>query len=769
MLISLRAGCLMMTGAVLGTLALTAEADDTAAVADNPATPPAPAAASAAPTDGQLQEVVVTATKRAEGARTIPGSVAAITGGELEKRGAQDIADIAKLVPGVNLTQPADGALRVSIRGISAEPNTNPTTGILFEDISFSDAYLPRVTLDPSPFDLKNVEILKGPQGTLFGAESLNGAIRYEPEQPRYGKWEGKYFGQYEGIGDGANGQNAGAAVNVPLGDRLALRLVGVERSDPGYVDNLVTGKKNINGLDQTSARAILGFEPTEEFTAKLTYAWQKTNLLDLPTTDNRSGNLSAANRPRSSPSEQAYNFALLDMRYEFSWATFVSQSAYIGKTFSDYVDASSRANSPPPAPQLPVEAHPDAGRSHAVSQEFRLVSADAANNPWQWVTGFYASRQSIVYALRDVWGDPSVSPATTAAIQTPNYAPIPLGALWLASGEPDVLDLNTDATVKEIAAFGDLTRHLGKDWDISLGGRLYRTSSGGESVKTGLLVGLLGFPNSTQTIDDEIVARGFNPKGSITWRPSGNVMTYATISKGFRVGGVQPYFTSPGATMPAPNTFKSDTIWNYEVGTRTQWLHNTLHADFNAFLERWKDPQVFVLPQGQVIPYLDNVGGVRSRGVEGSLQYLFPVPGLSLNVAAAYTYADATQALLLSDGSTAPAGSQWPVAPKWQTTTTLTYTRPVGEWQLSGMLTHDYISTAIYAISQPEQIYGYQTLDAQLGVASRQRKWLPEMALLVNNVSNERGITNAFSGTHYNDVTYIQPRTFIVRLSGRF
>ncbi|HEY3655309.1 MAG TPA: TonB-dependent receptor [Steroidobacteraceae bacterium] len=723
---------------------------------------------SGTPTD-EIPEIVVTATLRAENLRDIPASITAITGAELERRNVQNIEDIAKLTPGVTFTQPADGALRISMRGISADPNTNPTTGVLFGDVSFTDGYLPRVTLNPNPFDLKDVEVLKGPQGTLYGAGSLNGAIRYVPEEPRFGQWETKYFAQYMGMSGDSNGQSVGGAFNVPFGDVLALRVVAVERKDPGYVDNRLTGQNNINSLDQDSVRAILAFRPVENFQATLTYAWQQLQIDDAATTDNRDGSLTVSNHPRSSPSEQKYSFIELKTLWDLDWATFVFEGAYIRKSYWDYVDASSRANEPPPAPQLPVEAHPDNGNSRTVSEELRLTSNDAPGNIWKWVTGAYASRESTAFSLRDIWGSPNVSPFTTAAIQDPNYAPIPLGSLWALTGQPDILDLDTDVIVKELAWFGNIAWRFAPNWDLSAGGRFYRTSSGGTSTKTGLLVGLLGFPNAKQTINDTIVEQGFDPKASLTWHATDNIMTYAAISKGFRVGGVQPYFTSPGSTIPAPNTFKSDSLWNYEIGTRTQWLQNTLHIDVTAFYERWKDPQVFVLPPGQLIPYLDNVGGVNSEGGDVALQYLLPIPGLSFKASAAYTHAVTTQALLLSNGTTAPSGSDWPATPKWQTSATLAYERNVGQWNLGSFLTHSYISRSIYALSQPDAIYGYYTLDAQLSVGNQSIKWLPDVSFIVNNLSDQRGITNAFSGTRYNDVTYIPPRTFFVRVSGHF
>ncbi|WP_162932290.1 TonB-dependent receptor plug domain-containing protein [Solimonas sp. K1W22B-7] len=138
---------------------------------------------------------MVTATKRDKALSEIPASIVSVSAEELERRGIQGVEDIVKLVPGVNLT--ADlGIPRITIRGIAAETGTNLTTGVLFGNISFVDSYVPVVALDPNPFDLQSVEILKGPQGTLFGASALNGAIRYVPAPPQFGEMTARYFTQ---------------------------------------------------------------------------------------------------------------------------------------------------------------------------------------------------------------------------------------------------------------------------------------------------------------------------------------------------------------------------------------------------------------------------------------------------------------------------------------------------------------------------------------------------------------------------------------------
>ncbi|HVT34339.1 MAG TPA: TonB-dependent receptor plug domain-containing protein, partial [Nevskiaceae bacterium] len=208
-----------------------AAADSAAAAATIPVEPlrtdasPQPAAPASTGDATQLEEVVVTATKRAKNVREIPATIVGFSGEQLERDNVKGMEDLARLVPGVNYTMPSEGTPRITIRGIAGQPATNATTGILYGDISFNDTYLPRVVPDPLPFDLQTVEILKGPQGTLFGAGALNGAIRYVPEPAKPGVWETKYTAEYTRVHEGDRGAPVyGAVVNAPLygGDTAA-------------------------------------------------------------------------------------------------------------------------------------------------------------------------------------------------------------------------------------------------------------------------------------------------------------------------------------------------------------------------------------------------------------------------------------------------------------------------------------------------------------------------------------------------------------------
>ncbi|AXQ28578.1 hypothetical protein D0B54_07725 [Solimonas sp. K1W22B-7] len=728
-----------------------------------------PAGLKAPPQHAQIEEIVVTATKREQSLREIPAAITALNGADLEKQGIQGVEDISRLVPGVTVNTPSEGATRVTIRGIAASAATNSTTGVLFGDVSFTDAYLPRAALDPNPFDLKSVEVLKGPQGTLFGAGALNGAIRYVPEPPKFGEWQSKYFVQYTSIDQGDAGPIYGAAVNIPFfGEKAALRIMGFDRESPGYIDNSQLGD-DVNRLDQQGMRAILGWRPNDDWDTALTYAYQKTDQADFPIADNLDGRLSTDNRPRHSTAHVDYDFADLVIKRRFDWAEFVSDTSYVRKRSNGFFDASSRL---PGGGQTPLRAsQPDQSESKTLGQELRLVSTDDSGSPWSWAVGAFGWRQEI-----------ESQPELRASVELPgglNGLPPLLydlidrlypgaGDLIAEDGSLVLARIRTDAEIREMALFGDITRRLGDSVELSVGGRLYRTTSGGSVRQTGLLI--LASGRSELGIDGELEEQGFNPKVSLLWHASDSIIVYGGASKGFRAGGIQPGYQLVPLARPPPDFFKSDTIWSYEAGLRTDWFGGAMHFDITGFFTDWKDPQVFQLGNNGLTSYIDNAGGVESQGVEMALQTLLPY-GFMLSVSGSWTDTVTTKPFLAQDGSTVAPGQEWPFAPHLQTAATLGYMGNVGGWDLNASVTHSFLGKAYSSLEddQKQAIFDFQQLDLQFGVANPSLRWLPEVSFLVNNALDERGVANQFQGGGYVDVTYIRPRAYTLRLSGNF
>jgi len=739
--------------AVLPTLALPQAAAPIPAV-DEPS-PPA-----------QIEEVIVTATKRAENVRDIPASIAVLSGEDLERRGAQDTADIVKLVPGANVTSTGDSPQRVTIRGISSDIGTSSTTGILFGNVSFTEAWTPVVALDPNPFDMGSVEVLKGPQGTLYGASALNGAVRYVPTLPKFGTYEVKWFGQYTSVHEGDAGPSYGAAVNLPFGDTLALRMMAFDRESPGYIDNPRAGGDDVNRTDQQGARALLGWRPGERWDLLLTGAWQQTDLRDVGIADNDAGDLETRDRPRASPNHTQYALADLAITYDGDGAQFVSDTSYVEKGGHNFFDASSRITG---SGLLPLTAQYYVGDSSTISQEFRLVSVDDPQSRWKWVAGVFGWQQDV----RNTMTVPLAIELTPLATIIDALHLGPLGSLLSDSGSPIVTQTDGDVRIRELAAFGELTRRFGDSVEVSLGGRLYRTESGGSNAQSGIYV-LAQQLQSPYVIRGEVREHGFNPKASIVWHLDDDILAYGLVSKGFRVGGIQTGLTSSFGRAAAPETFKSDTLWNYEAGVRTQFFHNALQVDLTGFLVDWKNPQSLQPDASGLTVYIDNVGGVRSKGADLSLQYRFPWAGMKLTSSVSYADTVITSPFTTATGDIYPTGTNWPLAPKWQTASTLSFLHPLGDWLLGGYASYTTIGKTAPTFGAHE-VFGYHQIDLQFSVANPAIRWLPEVALIVSNLSDERGITNAFTSgvptpaLAAEEYYYITPRAITVRLMGRF
>jgi iron complex outermembrane receptor protein len=704
----------------------------------------------------QLEEVVVTSTKRVKALREIPASISVLQGDKLEGQGAQGMEDYLKYVPGVSFAPQDIGFNAVSVRGISGDPYTSQTTGVLFGDISFNDYFKPKVTLDPNPFDLQTVEVLKGPQGTLFGAASLNGAIRYVPEPVNLGITEVKYFAQYTRIAQGSADPVYGGVLNVPFADNTAgVRLMGFARKTPGYVDNSQVGGPDVNSLEQDGLRAMAAFAPGNwQVTAM--HARQETDVRSVATTDNADGQLKTDNQPRLSPSHTYYDLSDLGIRHRFDWAEVVSETAKVRTKANSFYDLS----------RLTSETQPGFGvsvvhDSDTWSQEFRIASIDDAADRWQWTAGVFGVYQEIFDVLGAPVGDP-ILPAEVVGL----LAALPIlsnlftdeGALTLSTGTLDV-------TVTELALFGEITRRLGDSIELTAGGRLYRTRLSGTAT-TEMLA------NDT-VLNGDLKEQGFNPKASITWKPSPHLLTYATVSRGYRLGGFQPTPQAVGPKQPPPY-FESDQIWNYEAGIRTQWLKRTLRVDLTGFYEQWKNPQLAQADASAVNQWVDNVGGATSKGAEFAAQYRFPIEGLTLSATANFLRTLTTEPFLTATNTQVPTGSEWPYAPKWQTATSLSYAVRLGSWLVNPSVAHTYSSKAWTTLDHYGQVFGASLWDAQLALGNPSIRWLPAITLTVSNLADKRMKTMnrppaSTSPSPYTDVIYVTPRTLTLRLSGQF
>ena len=730
---------------------------------------PAPVRSDEASAPAMLDTVMVTATKREANPRDLPSSVTALRGEDLEQHGYQGQEDFLKLIPGVTFSNDTITANRITIRGIGADLNTSNTTGVFLGDVPFEDPILPRVTLDPNPFDLARIEVLKGPQGTLFGGSALNGAVRYVPNDPQIGQWEAKTFFQMEDVHLGSTGPIYGAAINIPAGDKVAIRVVGFDRHSPGWVDDLQRNLNDVNQTNQSGGRALALWRPADSWKITAMGAIQDTHLPDNSITDNREGRLSRSDTPAASPIRTKYDLETLGVQYSLPMFDVLSQTSRTSKRFGGIVDASRIGNVTDRPPQsVTITNH---NESQSVMQELRLTSSPDFDPRWKWMGGAFYRRVHIT-EVSDIL-------ASNLALPIPPAILGGLGSIVPGFGGYITEDgkLNTargaaqPIVVSELALFGEASATFWESFEATLGLRAFRTRSDSRILFSGPLTANQSLNSgSTETVKQgTLQEHGINPHVALSYKFNRHISLYTSAARGFRFGGAQVLVGT--LTSQAPDVYKSDTLWSYELGLRTQWLENTLIADVTPFLIDWINPQLQQADSTGLGSYFDNVGGARGKGVELALRYLTPLPGLALSFAGSYVDTVTTKPFTTSTGVHTQPGTRWPLAAKWQSASTISYLHPLFDsWAGGGTLVYSTISSAPNTLSYLDTVFGFKTLDVMLNLSNPEWTSKPELSLSLNNATDVRGILSGVNNPQFpKDHNYIRPRTLVARVAFAF
>ncbi len=781
-----RAICLA-AAVLLPALATAAENEEvqTIPVADSAAQRPAAVAQEAPGGAVKLDDIMVTATKREKSARDIPVSISAVRGEDLEKMGARDMKDYMMQVPGLTMDEDNKGEAggrRLTIRGVGPSgTDGNQTVGQFVGDIPMTDPVGNRMTPDLDPFDLRTVEVLKGPQGTTFGATALNGAIRYVPNPAEPGLWHARGFVDVNRAKFGALSKVYGAAANVPLGGTLALRAAGVLQDAGGLYDNLQRNDIDADSRRKWSARGLLHWAPWEPLTVGLMYLKQSSRANDLLTADNAD---TFTNSFKPGPSHLATQFSLanLDIRYTLGdWGTLVGQSSRQTKHVEIDADASLRALG-----QYGIESVRGytssgiEGRMH----ELRWVSADGGR--WNWIVGGFMQDYRLDNSDDTYVATPEqfaqVNPLLSL-ITTPLLPGLikPNGILLFGSRVAPL-------KARERSFYGELSLRVFDDWELTVGGRRYQTSIDATLEATGAAVATTLVDNGGEVVSHRQQSdQGFSPKVSLAWKPGKSLMVYALVAKGFQFGGVNSppllNFSNP-VTGTHPVEYVSSRLWNREIGVRTDWFDRTLRFDATVYDIDWSDAQIRQYSQNTIftIAYIDNIGRVRSQGVEAALTWLTPLPGVTLNATGAYSKARTAEATV-NNGETTPAGAPLPAAPPVQFSTTLNYSTYFGSWVSNAGLTYSHWSKTHNDLQQTFEIYDFGQVSLNLSTARPDWAGAPTLSLGVQNLTDTRGLIGRFGVASEGVVdtsavsnagvgqgwTYIRPRTISLRLTAQF
>ncbi len=706
---------------------------------------------------GESEEIVVTALKREEALKDVPASVSVLAADELVKSGAFTFEDFAGQVPGLNFANAGGAGLnQVILRGISAGDQPSATVGIYVNDTPYgsssSFASGGRLALDLALFDVDRIEVLRGPQGTIYGASSLGGLIKYVLRRPDSDTFSALFDGEVSSTRKGGVNRSLRAAINIPIASGLAgLRLSGYDDLDAGFVDNVLTGRKDINRGTIRGGRAALLLTPSAGLKLELGLVLQDISrdgfnasdvnpLTGVPTT----GDLTQSRYLREG-FDQKFRLVSGNLEWALGGASLVSATSWQQVKSKIRTDDSQIFGAMIGYPLLfsgPL-------KTEKFTQEVRLVSA--SNRPFEWILGgFYTNEKSRNYQK------------LTAEPSTGGEPPVGLNPL---------IEIELPTRFEEYAIFGDVTWRPARNLDFMFGARWSTNRQSYSQTSSGYIING-NVPGSeivkTASSKDDVWTFLFTSR----YRLEGDLMAYVRVANGYRPGGpnvVPPPDPVTGEQFAKPE-FGPDRLWSYEAGMKGK-IARSLEFDLATFYVDWSDIQINERRNG--FSFRANGGKASSKGVEASLSWK---PFTGLNVAANVAYTDSR----LEDDVPSLGGvdgERLTYVPRWAGAINADYEFFFkSDIRINLGATLRYVGSRTSSFSAnaerpPFTLAAYGLTDLRM-VAARKNI---EARLFVRNVFDRRGElgvdTSVFlpgsAGSAY--MSYVQPRTFGLALSVKY
>ena len=735
---------------------------------------------------GGSEEVVVTAERRASTVQRTPISMTVITGKALQARGLTSVEAVAAETPGVSFKTGGPGQTEFEMRGLSSTGGESPTVGFYVDDTpitSFGYATAGKVVIDPNLYDLNRIEVLRGPQGTLYGSGSMGGTIRLITDAPDPEAVHGSVEAIGSGTEGGAGNYTGNIMANLPLiRHRVALRVSATDKWVSGWIARdilspfplpgndlatrgdvtgapLAAAHDNVNWERLRGVRVSALIQLTDALTILPSYMEQRItqggqNLIDSPP-----GDVEAHYQPfdLAEPVLDSFNLYSLNMRYAFGPFDLTSQTSRWTHDLRQTQDGSEVLQS---VLDLPGYDLADGGigtspwvetdYSRQLSQELRVTSTYPS--PLQWQFGaFYSDFSSTNYQTGRAPGGAALFGITNLYTQ------------------------NIVQPIQQVAGFGQASYRILPSLTFTAGLRYYDFMSSNDATQSGLF-GPNGdnTPRNTQT---GRIDTGFNPKFTLAWLPNPDLTVYSTISRGFRPGGGNEVVPTVGpdscaaalaslGKTSAPLTFGADHVWNYELGEKARLLGGRVTVNAAGYYEDWADVQKFIsLSCGYI--YNDNAGSAQVYG--GELETgIALAAGLNLTESLGYTHATYTTDNLEA-GIT--AGQTLTDAPRWVSSTALTYTRPVTP-KINSVTRYvnDYTSTMTDITYATNDVPVRDIMSIRTGLVSG--PW--SAWLFVDNLTNKHAILTNISSIvlnipSINRAATNQPRTIGLDLSYGF
>lgn len=694
-----------------------------------------------------IPEIVVTATKQRTMLSDTPMSISVLGGDEIDQRGIRDFNDIATAVPGVSLQTFGAGAVQVNMRGISTGTGVSPTVGIYLDDVAYTGTSVGLASgFDPMAFDFERIEVLRGPQGTLYGASTLNGLIKFVTVAPDLDDLSGTASVDLSTTRHGGTNGTLRGVVNAPIvSGKIAVRAGGFYSHDAGYIEN-IAGSGKANEADIYGGRIDVLLKPSDPLTIRIGAFLQNIKRdghadvdYDLATGEPVFGEL-LQNRLTPEPFNQYYRLVNGTVDYDFGGATLTSITSYQSSTTKQFQDSSGYF-----VPLLgafgldfPKYYAKTDLRSKTFTEELRLTSA--SDSKLEWLVGLYYTNTR---NRQRQWVQP-------------------LNADDSAVAGFDLLTVYVPSKFSEIAAFGNLTYHFTPKFDLTVGARIARDHSSGRQEGSGLLVGSTPKVSSKQTISTFLV----NPR----YQFNDDVMAYVRVASGYRPGGPNTVSYDPATGDPlAPPSYRTDKLWSYDVGLKASTPDNRFSIDANVFYIDWTDIQIVATING--IGVIANASKAKSTGVEVSANAR-PVRGLDINANFAFT--DAT---LQADSAFLGGvnGERLPDTARFTTAVNADYSFPISDGASATLgagfrYVGDRYSSFNNSATAPQyHIPSYSITDLRAGIDLDR----VHIGLYLKNLFDNRGQISGYStfasvGAPV-QVPIIQPRTFGIKVRGSF
>jgi iron complex outermembrane recepter protein len=715
-------------------------------------------ARSSSPADqspNELQEVIVTAEKRRQPLLEAPVSVTVVSGQALERRHEVKLADYLAQIPGVSVQDNGFGQVDFSIRGIGSSPFLAPTVGVEVDGVpigSSNAAGDAALKPDIDPNDMANIQVLYGPQGTLYGDDAMGGLVEFTTVKPDLEHFAGRVEADGSQVDGGGIGSAQRAMVNLPLVDgTLAMRITGFLRHDPGFIDDVESGQQNVNDDSAKGGRVDLLWRIANDASLRLNALAQDGNANgDAEEILNSSyqsvnGDLKGIGRAGFNGFDSRYRFYTATLDIDLGWAHLLSLSGYNTTEYDANLDLTNVFGpifGTPPFVLYPLQ---QVDGTNKFSQEIRLTSP--SNQPLEWIGGLYYTREQTSFAQ------------TLTAFDTQTNGPFPGFPTSVLSAPL----LNPPTNFHDYAGYLTLTYHFTPKFDLEAGGRYTKeTTDIPESSATGLIAGA---PTPASSENDN--ATTF--LASARYHVSENQMAYVRVASGFRPGG------SNGVLPGVPPTYGPDKTVNYELGYKGTYLDHRLDLETALFYIDWTNIQLEALNQYSE-GFTVNGNKARSQGAQFSSQYLI---GDGFSAQLSLTYTDAAMIGAGPASSGAPDGAALPYANRWSGSFSLEKRFPItARWQGSAQVIYDYFgdrygpfNSVVPPAPQEPQVFipSYSTVDLLAGISDGRYS----VNLFLRNLSNARGITSlqAEGGGGNGDLqaTIITPRTIGLSLTANF